>query len=543
MYILIEILLSLIVSAVPIYLYKRSDKHNKDSFELVLLASIIIFIGAIVRILLIEKIPIGLNQDEASIGYEAYSLINYGIDRNGMTLPVHLISWGSGQNALYAYLIMPFIRIFGLNTFAVRLPMAIIGLITLVVFYYLVKDAFGEKKGLLLLFIFTVIPWHLMKSRWGLESNIFPDLIFYSFALIYYGIKKKNKKYFIFSSIILGISTYAYGTSYLFVPLFCLIIYIYLIIKKKIKIKDMLLYLSITGIISLPMILFVIVNYFNLDTIKIFNITIPKLSYNRFEEVTLLNGNVFTSIFKNLKETIKLFIYQKDEFKVNFVPSFGVIYYHSLIFMLIGMYYSIKNKNIICKLNICLFITSIILSLFVIPNIHRINPIWFSVIIFIGLGLVALSKYKIIFRIAIASYMIIFPIFLITYFTSYQTTLRFFTFKGLTEAYEYASTIDYKEMYVSNYINQPSIYYLYSNKIDPNFFIKNRNIEKEDVMFRIILDIGNVHFYYPEELEVGNVYIFDREMLGNFDEKRDSEYVKCFGYYCVIDKTKEEKVD
>ena len=84
---------------------------------------------------------------------------------------------------------------------------------------------------------------------------------------------------------------------------------------------------------------------------------------------------------------------------------------------------------------------------------------------------------------------------------------------------------------------------MYSNKVDPNYFIKNRNIEKEDVMFRIILDIGNVHFYYPEKLETGNVYIFFFFLLRKYKEKRDNKWVQCFGYYCVIDKTKEEKLD
>ena len=85
----------------------------------------ILFIGFAVRIVGIGSIPGGLNQDEASIGYEAFSLLKYGIDRNGIANPVHLLSWGSGQNIAYAWLCMPFIAVFGLSVFTIRLPMAL----------------------------------------------------------------------------------------------------------------------------------------------------------------------------------------------------------------------------------------------------------------------------------------------------------------------------------------------------------------------------------------------------------------------------------
>lgn len=43
---------------------------------------LIILIGILVRTVAISQYPKGLNTDEASIGYEAYSIANYGIDRN-----------------------------------------------------------------------------------------------------------------------------------------------------------------------------------------------------------------------------------------------------------------------------------------------------------------------------------------------------------------------------------------------------------------------------------------------------------------------------
>ena len=92
-----------------------------------ILVIIIILIGIMIRIVGIGSLPNALNVDEASAGYEAYSILQNGIDRNGKAFPVFLEAWGSGQNALYSYICIPFILVFGLNAFAIRLPMSIIG--------------------------------------------------------------------------------------------------------------------------------------------------------------------------------------------------------------------------------------------------------------------------------------------------------------------------------------------------------------------------------------------------------------------------------
>ena len=158
-----------------------------------ILVIIIILIGIMIRIVGIGSIPNALNVDEASAGYEAYSILQNGIDRNGKAFPVFLEAWGSGQNALYSYICIPFILIFGLNAFAIRLPMAIIGSLSLIVFYLLLKILLGEKKAIIGLIFLTICPWHIMKSRWGLESNLFPDLILLFVYLLVKGLQDNKK--------------------------------------------------------------------------------------------------------------------------------------------------------------------------------------------------------------------------------------------------------------------------------------------------------------------------------------------------------------
>ena len=61
---------------------KFIDKIDETKLKESLIIICILIIGIIVRIIGISSMPNGLNTDEASSGYEAYSILNYGIDRN-----------------------------------------------------------------------------------------------------------------------------------------------------------------------------------------------------------------------------------------------------------------------------------------------------------------------------------------------------------------------------------------------------------------------------------------------------------------------------
>lgn len=170
-------------------------------------------LGAIVRIIYINSIPPGLNQDEASIGYDAYAILHYGMDRNGVHLPVHLIAWGSGQNALYAYLSMPFILLFGLTPLSVRALSLVMGLLAMIVFYLIMKRLSASSgAGIAAMFFIAINPWHIMMSRWALESNLFPTMILIAVYLLLRSFD--NPRWFYAFTGMLALSLYAYGTAY-----------------------------------------------------------------------------------------------------------------------------------------------------------------------------------------------------------------------------------------------------------------------------------------------------------------------------------------
>ncbi|MBR5261493.1 MAG: glycosyltransferase family 39 protein, partial [Oscillospiraceae bacterium] len=182
-----------------------------------ILVCLLLVLGIFLRFYAIGSLPYGLNQDEASSGYEAWALLTSGIDRNGDAFPVLFTSWGSGQNVLMSYLAIPFVALFGLSEMSIRIPNALFGCISLVVFWLLARKTRGERFALTALLLLGVNPWHIMMSRWALESNLLPAFLLMG---IYFTVLAKDKQWFLLpASVSYAIGIYAYGTAFFVLPI------------------------------------------------------------------------------------------------------------------------------------------------------------------------------------------------------------------------------------------------------------------------------------------------------------------------------------
>ena len=112
-----------------------------------------------VRIYALDKSPQTVGFDEASLGYNAYSILKTGKDEYGTSYPLSLRSFNDFKPALYAYLAIPFIYLFGLNDASIRIPSAILGTLSLV-FLFLILRGLGKPRHFLidLLLVTTGLP-------------------------------------------------------------------------------------------------------------------------------------------------------------------------------------------------------------------------------------------------------------------------------------------------------------------------------------------------------------------------------------------------
>ncbi len=187
---------------------------------------VIFFVVVFLRIFNISHVPPGVNRDEASIGYTAYSLITTGKDEYGIKYPISFQSFGDWKLPSYIYTVTPFVRVFGLSETAVRLPSALFGVGTVILTFFLVKNLFNNINiALITTFLIAVSPWNLHFSRVGSEANT--AVFFILVALILLLKSFKSISWLIIPSFIAFASTYyIYAGNYIFTTLFLIGIFV-----------------------------------------------------------------------------------------------------------------------------------------------------------------------------------------------------------------------------------------------------------------------------------------------------------------------------
>ena len=352
-------------------------KRNRVLFWLLLV------VGAMLRLIGLGIFPSGkaLNPDEAFAGYEAWSLLHYGMDSHGYTLPVYLVAWGSGMNALETYLMIPFVAILGLNPLAIRLPQALVGVLSLPAFYGLLKTQVSEEKALAGMGLLAILPWHIMLSRFGLESNLLPGFLLMGMYFLVKGLKKP--KYYMLSGLFFGLSLYCYATVWPVMPILVLGFAIAILIYQKGKVtKWFWCGLLVIAILAIPLILFCLVNYGFIPEMKFGVMSIPKLATRRSVEI-----KTHTWEWKrNFLDALSMFIKQDDGNPWNATSEFGLYYpgwglfaILGLIVMVIRTVQSWRNHLVDILILIQGFAACVLASLISV-NFNRVNIIHIPII-------------------------------------------------------------------------------------------------------------------------------------------------------------------
>lgn len=189
---------------------------NKKIVFFILMGILLLALG--LRLWSLATVPPSPDWDEAALGYNAYSILHTGKDEYGKWFPVIFRSFDDYKPGLYIYLIIPFIKIFGLSLFATRLPAAIFGILSVLGTYLLVKKLFlHERYALLSAFFLAICPWHIQFTHAAFEASV--GVTFNIFAVYFFLIGLEKPKYMFLSifSAVLGI--YVYQSEKVFIPL------------------------------------------------------------------------------------------------------------------------------------------------------------------------------------------------------------------------------------------------------------------------------------------------------------------------------------
>ena len=304
------------------------------------LFAVFLAIGIIARVWRFGQVPAGINQDEAFAAYEAYSLLTTGLDTAGYPFPVYLTAWGSGMNALESYLMIPFIAVFGLEVWAVRLPQLIVGIASLAAAYDILKRMADRRAGLCGLFVMAVCPWHILLSRWALESNLAPGFLLFGLCFFLRGLE--DHRFFPLSALMYGLSLYCYAAIWPFVPLALLLQAGYALRCGQLRLRGrdgLWIGLSVLELflLALPLLLFLLVNWGALEEIRLPFLSIPRLLVMRSGEFSL------SSLPENAANLLDLLLKQSDGLIWNSPEGFGLFYYGTLPFFLVGAWRALRD--------------------------------------------------------------------------------------------------------------------------------------------------------------------------------------------------------
>ncbi len=196
----------------------------------------IIIIAALLRLWQLGSTPPSPDWDEAALGYNAYSVLKTGRDEYGTLFPLSLRSYDDYKPPLYMYLAIPPIALFGLETWAVRLPSALAGVLAVIGTYYLTREllkhankvssfgiwhlAFGIPATAMLLL--AISPWHIQFSRIAFEANIGVTINIWAVWAFLKGLHQR--KMLLVSAFLFGLGLYAYHSERIFVPLLVLLL-------------------------------------------------------------------------------------------------------------------------------------------------------------------------------------------------------------------------------------------------------------------------------------------------------------------------------
>ena len=503
---------------------KRQFVFSLEKWER-LIVILIICLGAALRLAMLGALPEGLNQDEASAGYEAWSILNYGIDRHGYSFPVLLKAWGSGQNALYSYLSMPFIAMFGLSAFSIRIVSALFGILTLPVFWLLAREARGRTFALAAVLVLAVNPWHIMISRWALESNLLPFFLLLGMYLMVISLRRPAA--IIPAAAVFALSLYAYGTAFLFLSLFLIFGVFWLVRHDGFRPKYFLPALGLFIIIALPITICQINNVTGYRDITLFGLSLPKLTESRQAATTAFGGGM-TSPVQNFKAFVSIVMRQSDGLPFNSMPPFyGIYYFFGLPFIVAGLISSIAKfrdrRNEVPML--VALIVSVLCSFFIVSNINRMNMAWLPLIYFEAVGMhMLMRRMKKFFAIPVFFLLVSAALFMNSYAAEFRSSPYYFP--GLRQAFEYVDTLEPESVFVSYYVNQPYIFTLVYNEISPYDFISTAHYVNKGAAFESISEFGKYRFGDAQDAKAEYLILHISQCVGY-------EVLETFGYYSV----------
>ena len=320
---------------------KSSDKASEssakiDSFWIVfLLLLFAVFLFS--RLFHLSFLPAGLHLDEVGVTYDAFSLLNFGTDRLGRAYPVYPTNYGDGNSAMYTYLEMMVLKFLPLSVISIRLPAVLCSIPCFFASFGIVLEMYKNRAAALLgPLIVTVTPYFFMSERFGLDCNLMLSIVTVALYFLTKAVNSEKSRYYVLAGLFFGLTLYTYILSYLMLPLFFLLLFIYLMLTGKFSIRKFLSLCLPFGLLGIPLFLEQLVNMGILPEFHFLGSDFMRLDVYRSSELSL------SRILKNLPNILYL-LFGGDPLAFNSFNEFGPVFWCLIPLIILGCASGIKK--------------------------------------------------------------------------------------------------------------------------------------------------------------------------------------------------------
>ena len=453
-----------------------------------LCAALLIAAGAALRLCGLGELPPGLVADEKSGAYDAWALLHYGIDRNGHSWPVHFVGWGSGLNALYPYIAMPFIWVAGLDAFAYRLPMAISGVAALWLMWKIARNAAGDKLALIALLLLAFSVWHIATTRVAVESYILPFIILLSAYLL----SRHDRDRFgvqAAAAATIALSVYAYGPAYIFAPLFLAAAFGWLALNRALTLRRAIALSAIAAAVAAPIIVFLAVNLLDLESVRVLGVTMPRYpDAARYETASLLFAWDWGRFVRNLGAMASLLLGYGG--RANTILIFSIII--AAVGLGAALHGAARRGDFGVHLLMALWFgaaLAVAAAATDVSNPVRMNAVWMPAIYLTALGATAICRSRLALCAAAAVFIAASGASAYQHFSRQQALAAEAYISGLESAITRAAASAGEDdlIYVSEHIGSPYMFALFHTETPPHRYLETRVVDNPNRPFQRVL--------------------------------------------------------
>lgn len=466
---------------------------------------LLILISTFLRVFALEEYPKAANQDELNNIYDSYSILTTGSDRWNREHPILLRGFGNEgyPTSLYSWMCIPFMQIANSpDLFYGRLLSALLGIISILLAYLFTKNIFDKNTGIAAAMLICFSLWHILYSRVAIESSSLPAFFIILIMYVWSLLRKYNyqTKHIILLGCIIGFSTNAYTASRITALLFSIVVFFEILVQYKKfnfsnRVKKLLL-LFISVLIGASAQLYAFYQEPNLFMGR------GKGVLMSFYPISDFLFNFINNCYENLAINY-LFL----EFPLHNNITIGRFFPFLFIFYLLGIFFILKSIYQNKFENYYILVVSVLIS--VIPaalTIHNPNSIRSSGLSILIPIVCCIAFYKLMnwktertFIISFFLLLIINSVYFIMYFNTYRK------YEGLQDAdkqhliYLNATSLSNyckdSTIYIIDYFgNQPYMYYLFFNKIEPKEFQHYTKHVDTQENFDYLYRMGNYFF-------------------------------------------------